>query len=84
MNADSFVLHGRWKSDGTLELAEHPSLPVGPVEVVIRPLSVSQEASEDWWRYLQRARAELQAADHRFRTREEIDAEIADIRSEAD
>jgi hypothetical protein len=82
MNTDSLVLHGRWKPDGTLELSEHPALPVGPVEVVIRPLAASPDAVENWWQYLQRARGELQAADHRFRTREEIDDEIADLRTE--
>jgi hypothetical protein len=81
MTPTQLVLHGNLKPDGTLELSERPALPVGPVEIVIRPLSPSQADSEDWWQYLQKARAELQAAGHCFRTKEEIDAEIAELRS---
>jgi transposase len=36
---------------------------------------------EHWWEFLQRARKELEEAGHRFRTKEEIDAEIEEIRS---
>jgi hypothetical protein len=36
---------------------------------------------EDWWDFLQRARKQLEESGHRFRTKEEIDAEIDDIRS---
>lgn len=81
MTPTQLVLHGNLKPDGTLELSERPALPVGPVEIVIRPLSASQAGSEDWWQYLQKARAELQAAGHCFRTKEEIDVEIAELRS---
>jgi hypothetical protein len=35
----------------------------------------------DWWDFLQRARKELEEAGHSFRSKEEIDAEIEDIRS---
>jgi hypothetical protein len=76
------VLHGTLKPDGTLELAERPSLPVGPVEVVLRPLPGLQVESEDWWQHLQHARAELRAAGHCFRSKEAIDAEIAELRSD--
>lgn len=81
MTPTQLVLHGNLKPDGTLELFERPALPVGPVEIVIRPLSALQTASEDWWQYLQRSRAELQAAGHRFRTKEAIDDDIAELRS---
>ncbi len=81
MTPTQLVLHGNLKPDGTLELAERPSLPVGPVEIVLRPLPALPAASEDWWQYLQKARAELQITGHRFRSKEEIDAEIAELRS---
>jgi hypothetical protein len=36
---------------------------------------------EDWWQYLQRARAEIEASGAKFRTAEEIEAEHEDFRS---
>ncbi len=81
MTPVELVLHGNVKVDGTLEIMERPTLPAGPVEIVVRPLPMSQAGSEHWWQYLQRARAELQATGHRFRTKEEIDAEIESLRS---
>ena len=51
------------------------------MEVVIRPSPVPQSGGEDWWQYLQQARAELEATGHRFRPKEEIDADIESLRS---
>ncbi len=81
MNRNQVVVHGRLKPDGTLELDSKPPLPEGPVEIVIRSVPELQPDAENWWEYLQRARSELEAAGHRFRTREEIDAEIEQVRS---
>jgi hypothetical protein len=75
------TVHGTLKGDGTLILAESPALPAGPVEVVIRPVQ-SATPGEDWWSYLQRARAGLEAAGHSFRTKDAIDAEIDELRSD--
>jgi len=81
MNRNQVVVHGRLKPDGTLELDAKPPLPEGPVEIVIRSVPGPQPGAENWWGYLQRARSELEAAGHRFRTREEIDTEIEELRS---
>ncbi len=81
MNQNHVVLHGRLKPDGTLELDAKPPLPEGPVEILIRSVPEPQSSAENWWQYLQRARSELEAGGHRFRTPEEIDAEIAELRS---
>ena len=81
MNRSQVVVHGWLKPDGTLELESKPPLPEGPVEIMIRSVPEPQPAAENWWEYLQRARSELETAGHRFRTREEIDAEIAELRS---
>lgn len=81
MNTSHLVVHGTLRPDGTLELPQPISFPPGPVEVTIRPLPARALGQEDWWQYLQRARAELEAAGHPFRTKEEIDAEIEDLRS---
>ena len=81
MNPTPIVVRGQVKPDGTLQLENNPHLPVGPVEVIIRALPTVSRDSEDWWQFLQRARKELEESGHRFRTKEEIDAEIEDIRS---
>jgi hypothetical protein len=79
MDDRSIVVLGILKPDGTIELDERPSLPAGRVEVTIRSLEKPVEA-EGWWPYLQRVRAEREAAGYPFRTKEEIDAEMADLR----
>jgi hypothetical protein len=83
MSPSQVVIGGILRTDGTLELSGRPDLPAGPVEVTIRSLPAEAEefAGEDPWQYLQRARAELEASGHRFRTQEEIDADIEDMRS---
>jgi hypothetical protein len=80
MSTRQIVIRGTLTSDGSLELAERPSLPPGPVEVVIRSLP-ADTVSEDFLQYLQRARTDLEAADAGFRTKEEIDAELEELRS---
>ena len=81
MSASQIVLRGQVKPDGTLELDQNPALPAGPVEVTIRPLPTPTPGGEDWWQFLQRSRRELEASGHRFRTKEEIDAEMVEIRT---
>jgi hypothetical protein len=76
MSTLQVVIRGTLTSDGSLELAERPSLPAGPVEVIIRSIPTADTASEDFLQYLQRARTELEAADPGFRTKEEIDTEL--------
>jgi hypothetical protein len=62
-------------------LAERPSLPAGPVEVIIRSIQEAKTAGEDFLQYLQRARIGLEAAGANFRTKEEIDADLEGLRS---
>lgn len=77
MHMEQAIVRGTLKPDGTLELAERPSLPAGPVEVLIRVQNEKATLEETWWEYLQRARGELLAQGFVFRTREEIDADRA-------
>jgi hypothetical protein len=42
---------------------------------------MSTTPQEDWWQYLQRARAELEQLGHHFSTGEQINAYIEDLRS---
>jgi hypothetical protein len=80
MAAMQVVLPGVLKSDGSLELSQRPTLPAGAVEVTIRTLERTGDAEGDWWQYLQRIRAELEAAGHPFRTQSEIDADLEELR----
>jgi hypothetical protein len=80
MSTLQLVIRGTLTSDGSLQLAERPSLPSGPVEVIIRSLPTADTRSEDFLQYLQRARTELEAADTGFRTKEEIDTELEELR----
>jgi hypothetical protein len=81
MSPTQVVVRGTLKPDGTLELEERPGLPAGPVEVIVRSLPEARAGAEDWWQYLQRARAELEALGHRFSTGQEVNAYIEDLRS---
>jgi hypothetical protein len=80
MSPTEVTIKGTLKPDGTLELSQRPPLPAGPVEVLIRSVPVSGQ-QENWWQYLQRVRAELEATGHPFRSKEEIDAEMEELRS---
>ena len=79
MSEECITIQGILNPDGTLKLDHPPTRPAGPVEVTIRALAKPAKV-EDWLEVLQRSRAELEAAGHRFRTKEEIDADPADIR----
>jgi hypothetical protein len=78
------VVRGTLKPDGSLELDSPPNLPAGPVEVVLRSLVSPDPDNEDWWQYLQRVRAELEAAGGPFRTAEVIDQERQAFHGEDD
>jgi len=79
MNEATNVLRGILHPDGTLELTERPTLPAGQVEVTIRPV-VEPVKGENWLEYLQRTRAKLEASGATFRTKEEIDSDIEEMR----
>ena len=75
MSETSNVVRGVLRPDGTLELAERPNLPAGEVEVTIR--AVAQVVTgENLAEYVQRIRAEREAAGYPFRSKKEIDAEL--------
>jgi hypothetical protein len=80
MLANEVTVQGEWTAEGTLELSERPVVPVGPVEVVIRPLGHGDK--DNWWDALKRAREELERSGRTFRTKEEIDREIEDLRAD--
>src|SRR5205809_1015096 len=77
MNAVQVMVRGTLKPDGSLELLETPSLPPGPVEVLIRVVPTLKEGEESWFEWLVRARAEMVAKGFQPRSKEEIDADFA-------
>ena len=77
-------MEGTLKPDGSLEVAEKFGLPPGRVRVTVEVLDEADSSGEDWFEYLQRARAERESAAAGLRTREEIDAEINAMRDEWD
>ena len=84
MSFTRFVVTGMLKPDGSLEVAEKFGLPPGRVRVTVETLDEPAATEEDWFEYLQRARAERESAGATFRTKEEIDAEIDIMRDEWD
>jgi hypothetical protein len=81
MNAAETVVHGSVRPDGSLQLDEKLRLPAGRVQITVQPVMESTTPKEDWWDYLQKARAEIEASGTKFRTAEEIEAEREDFRS---
>jgi hypothetical protein len=83
MSANTVVVQGFVKPDGTLELEGKVPLPAGRVSVTLEPIPYSQE-TDPFFVMLRGIRAAREQAGLRPRTREEIDAEIQEIRDEFD
>jgi hypothetical protein len=75
------VIRGTLNPDGTLNLETRPEVPAGPVEVTIRTVRQPLASTENWWEFLQRSRAELQAAGSTFMTEEDVQSHVEDLRS---
>jgi hypothetical protein len=71
-------------ADGTLVLDAKPDLPAGRVQLRIESMEVPVKPKESLIAFVQRSRRELEAVGHRFRTKEEIDAELQEMRAEWD
>ena len=83
MSATSVEVLGTVRPDGTLELNERLNVPPGRVRVRIESdAPVAHPPAEGLVEFGDRMRRELEAAGHKFRTKEEIDAEIEDLRNE--
>ncbi len=84
MSAVQVVVEGILKPDGSLEVAQKFSLPPGRVRVTVEIVDEPSLTAENWFAYLERARAERELARSTFRSREEIDAEIDSFRNDWD
>jgi hypothetical protein len=82
MTVASIEVLGTVRPDGMLELDQKVTLPPGRVKVWLEPIEPPVRLTESLVEFVDRARREMAAAGHRFRCREEIDAEIQKLRSE--
>jgi hypothetical protein len=70
--------------DGTLELDQKVTVTPGRVRVRVESVEPPAPVTETLVEFVDRTRRELEAAGHKFRTKEEIDAEINELRDEWD
>lgn len=76
MGATHAVVEWTLKPDGSLEVTKKLRLPPGRVRVTVEVLNEPAATEEDWFAYLERARADREASGAKFLAREMIDAEI--------
>jgi hypothetical protein len=72
------------RPDGSLELSGKLTVPPGRVRVRVESLEPLPQPTESLVEFVERTRRELEAAGHKFRTKEEIDAELEELRGEWD
>ena len=82
MSAETVVVRGFVRADGTLEVPGKIMVAPGPVEVTVRAVPTAPARGGDWWEVLQHIRAEQAAGGHIPRSAEEIDAEINALRDD--
>lgn len=83
MSLTEITIEGTLKPDGTLELHQKPNLPPGRVTVVLRQ-QTAPATPEGWWPYMQRVRAEREAAGYHFMNEVEMEAHIQWLREDED
>jgi hypothetical protein len=77
------TLQGTVKADGSLELDDRVAMPQGRVLVTVRP--VVQPASDDpFWQQMEHIWAGERARGHVRRRKEQIDADIRELRDDAE
>ncbi len=82
MSATAIVLEGTVKPDGTLELDEKLNLPAGRVKVTVQ--AGYDRANDPFFQRMEVIWAALREAGHVPRTKEAIDAEINELRDDAE
>jgi hypothetical protein len=85
MSRNQVVLEGTVHADGTLELDEKLPLPAGRVRVTVQTCDVPAPPNQArFWALMERIWADQKARGHVPRTREEIDAEVNQLRDEVE
>lgn len=83
MTMPSLEVLGTIRADGSLELDEKLNVPPGRVKVRVEAIPETKaKPAEGLVEFVDRLRREMEAAGHKFRTKEEIDAEIEELRNE--
>jgi hypothetical protein len=84
MSEKEVVVEGTLQPDGTLKLDQKPGLPPGRVTVVLRPIAEPAPSQEGWWPYMQRVRAEREAAGYHFLNEAQMQAHLDWLRDDED
>ena len=78
------IIRGNLNPDGSLDLEQKPDLNPGPVQVTLQSVSVGCPAERNLADVLKEIHSSQRASGFKGRSREAIDAEIAQMRSEWD
>ena len=81
MSLNEITVGGTLNPDGTLELDRKPDLSPGRVTVVLWQ-TPEPATHEGWWPYLQRVRAEREAAGYHFMNQAEMEAHLLWLRED--
>jgi hypothetical protein len=84
MDANQVVVQGVLGSDGRLTLNEPVPLPPGAVEVAIQPVRTRRSSPDSFRARIQRMWEGQKARGHVPRSKQEIDAQVAAFRDEAE
>jgi len=76
-------MQGTVRADGTLELDEKVSMPVGRVLVTVQPV-VQPSVDDPFWQRMEQIWAGQRARGHVPRTKEEIDAVLRELDEDAE
>lgn len=82
MNANSILVEGVVRPDGSLDVLQKIPLPAGPVQVTVESVSQAPQP-ERFWKMMETIWANLKADRRTPPTVEEIDAQVAAIRNDA-
>jgi hypothetical protein len=77
------TLAGTVKADGTLELDDKVAMPEGRVLVTVQP-AVQPAPDDAFWKVMNEIWAGQRARGHVPRTREQIDADLRELRNDAE
>ena len=80
MSQNTVIIQGIMTADGTVELTEKLTVPAGRMQVAIQPLP--DVSSDPLLQRMERIWAGQRARGHVPRTREEIDAELRELRED--
>ncbi|MGP0065488.1 MAG: hypothetical protein ACLQGP_18030 [Isosphaeraceae bacterium] len=77
------TLQGTVKADGSLELDDPVAMPEGRVLVTVRPI-VQPDPNDPFWQRMEQIWAGQRARGQVPRTKEQIDAELRELRDDAE